>query len=303
MAVAWEQILTRISKHDERRVRIAFGALEINDREFFALLDDAKPAQRGLVRHSQAPILIKLYNQFGLHVTLGDFALDSNRGLMSTRPLASPQDRIVFYAAKQAEHAAYLKDLERRTLDEKPSFTENTEKLGLALGYPACCIRFFLQHHHLTTPEFHFAVIKQTNGSAVAELNPFEPKRLISHEPCSLNCKESIQIAKQINLAQPQPLSREELCGSYISFSSGAWVKLETTGDRRRIVRYRCLNSSEGSYPGTNSNNVPPQALWQLLQQHGTLHLGENKLTVSHNGQHPIALKGRNKQWQWVEFV
>ena len=90
-----------------------------------------------------------------------------------------------FYYISKDEKDAYLAAYHELMNDHR--------KLGELLGYPRCCIEFFIKNfsEHHTNPEIKsknmYTNISQRKEDCV----------LISHFPCSENCKESLDMGKR----------------------------------------------------------------------------------------------------------
>lgn len=85
------------------------------------------------------------------------------------------------------------KDEQKAWLASYHEMMQNHQDLGLALGYPACCVRFFCQNFN----------DKNVNLQLLPK-NPFTNLALrdkdlviLSHFPCSSDCKESIALGEK----------------------------------------------------------------------------------------------------------
>ena len=116
-------------------------------------------------------------------VALADETTYSNKGLRL--PASSPQP---------AMHFIYIsKDEKKANLAAYYELTHNHRELGLLLGYPSCCVEYFITNFNENNtnlelpPTNPWTNLSQRNKDIV----------LLSHFPCSSECQESIEIAKK----------------------------------------------------------------------------------------------------------
>ncbi len=159
--------------------------------EIILLLADIKP----VVRHALYSHEIKAMKQFcskhNLHLTTSRFKVvfSEEKGSFSNLgyryPLNDPREGQL--------HVYISKDEAQAHLAHYFELVENHEGFGTLLGYPACCVEYFMQNFSNKNPnpeikESHPLLnLSKRNKDAV----------LISHFPCSKECTESIEIAKQ----------------------------------------------------------------------------------------------------------
>jgi len=171
-------------------LRKTFGTIT-KAQEILLLLKDAKSVVRQGFYESELPRIEAFCKENKLFYIKSKFKvlLDdpensfSNRGLRITED--NPRPGMFFIYISKYEKSALLASYAELLLRHK--------ELGQLLGYPECCIDFFIQHFNE----------KQTN----LELSPTNlwtnlSKRdedcvLLSHFPCSSECQESIKLAKQ----------------------------------------------------------------------------------------------------------
>ena len=170
-------------------LRTIFGSYS-KAQEILFLLHDAKEVVRQGFYDKELPPLESFCTENRLclvkskfKVLLDDKETFSNKG---TRiPENDPRPGMYFvYISKdetKANLAAYYE------------LTQNHRELGLLLGYPACCIHFFIQNFHEQNtnlelkPINHYTNLTQRENDVV----------LLSHFPCSSDCQESIALGKK----------------------------------------------------------------------------------------------------------
>ena len=180
--------------------------------EILYVKEGAKPAARIIVDEEKADELIKYLD--GLSIVKSDFKIKkevderrqySDKGIRL--PVSSKENGQVFlYLSKSIEKAESAKRLEE----------ENRHmELGIALGYPECCAEFFNKNFPIESKkqnDYTLAALKNSQGykfpfytnTAIRHLD----LTLLSHFPCSFNCKNSIELAKK-NLDTLEKHSRE----------------------------------------------------------------------------------------------
>jgi hypothetical protein len=118
----------------------------------------------------------------------------SNKGFKAR--IDDPRKGMFFaYISKDGNKAATAKVLEMKN-DHK--------RLGLLLGYPECCIDFFIQNEPERSRldnDYSICTLKNSKARRFPFFtNVFKRSKdavLISHFPCSFDCEKSIEIAKR----------------------------------------------------------------------------------------------------------
>lgn len=112
-------------------------------------------------------------------------------------------------------YLAYIsKDEKKSLLASYYELTEDHKDLGLILGYPGCCVDFFLRNFN-----------EQNTDLELKPSNPWtdlskrgEDCVLLSHFPCSPDCEKSIEIAKKnLELIKKNAPARAEEIRSNLS--------------------------------------------------------------------------------------
>ncbi|MDA1196957.1 MAG: hypothetical protein O2779_03275 [Nanoarchaeota archaeon] len=186
----------------------------IKSLEIFYVFHDYKPTSRIMVHDAKVEEYKQLMDKLNLQCTLSDFKIQkqqsvdySDKGTISTTN--KPGYRFM-YVAKHHPSIHRLKTLEQQ---------QNHKELGIALGYPECCCSFFEQHFKEQS--------KKSNDYTLLTLEnskppfPFQTNiaarhfdhALVSHFPCSFNCKHSIEIANNNRtlLKEKEPKILEEI--------------------------------------------------------------------------------------------
>ncbi|HLC91314.1 MAG TPA: DUF483 domain-containing protein [Candidatus Nanoarchaeia archaeon] len=116
-------------------------------------------------------------------VVLADGNRFSNKGIRLD--LDNPRLGMVFVYISKDEIKAH-EGLLYETLHDD-------QRLGLLLGYPSCCVEYFISHFSAANP-----------NPQIVSSNPFtnisqreQDCVLISHFPCSADCQESIALGKK----------------------------------------------------------------------------------------------------------
>ncbi|RMF06995.1 hypothetical protein D6764_00895 [Candidatus Woesearchaeota archaeon] len=155
----------------KRSARIATG----NEKRFSALIEE-----------------LGLYAEFSDYKVRMEFSgMYSTKGTLVGKEEAGHS---FAYVALKKEDARLAKQLDAE---------QNIAGLGMTLGYPECCIEFFLKHREEELKNRNDYVLPSIENSKKGK-HPFHLNifaryfdfALISHAPHSLECSESMRIAK-----------------------------------------------------------------------------------------------------------
>jgi hypothetical protein len=94
---------------------------------------------------------------------------------------------------RKGMHFVYIsKNEQKALLAAYYELIQNDKELGLLLGYPACCVRFFCENfnENNTNPEL------EPSNPLTNITKRDQDNVLLSHFPCDSDCKGSISIAK-----------------------------------------------------------------------------------------------------------
>ncbi len=158
-------------------------------QEILLLQNDVKPVIRQGYYEDELPKIEKYCKEKNLYfvksnfkVILTDNTLFSNRGM-----------RVPTSSEKPGMYFVYIsKDEQKAWLAAYFELMHNDKDLGITLGYPECCVRFFINTfgNHNPNPEHKptnpYTNLTQRSKDAV----------IISHFPCRSDCQQSIQLAK-----------------------------------------------------------------------------------------------------------
>jgi hypothetical protein len=107
---------------------------------------------------------------------------------------------------------------------------DQVRAVGVALGYPACCIDAFLGQHQRTNAEMRFAALRRTTGPASLLLNDLLDRgALVSHMVCRYDCPPSLLYARALAEALGPPARRDlesRLGGLMVVFGRGGVLRL-----------------------------------------------------------------------------
>lgn len=168
--------------------------------ELLAVKSGAKPACRlSLASHDLRTAYVWL-DQQGLVSVVEDSVGFRSSGV--SRQRVGPLLRSRVYVARSQQDARQIAVLEREG---------NYEALGIALGYPECCVQFAVHFDQLWSQATHWrqanlharAIVASREASFICNtflqesaLGQFGPTTAISHYPCNLNCSASIALGR-----------------------------------------------------------------------------------------------------------
>lgn len=155
--------------------------------EIKLLLNDLKP----VVRQGFYPEELEKVKQFCLQNNLF-IELSPYKILMQGDNFSDKGTKVDINHPKGMFFAYISKDHQKALLANLHETKGDHRKLGLILGYPACCVRFYHEQFQKgnLAPEFNnyhelIDIRKRKTDNAI-----------ISHFPCKPDCQESIELAK-----------------------------------------------------------------------------------------------------------
>ncbi|HLC64893.1 MAG TPA: hypothetical protein VJI46_02080 [Candidatus Nanoarchaeia archaeon] len=170
----------------------------IKSLEILALIKGRKPGARILVREDEAGDVGEFLNDRGISTVKSDFKiLKKDEGPYSDfgEKIKADDARkgyYVLYLSKGRNEAEKLKSLEAKN---------DHYNLGIALGYPECCCRFFCDNFSKGNEDLTLNTLKNSIGFSFGfhsniAMRHFDVS-LLFHFPCSFGCEDSIEIAKE----------------------------------------------------------------------------------------------------------
>ena len=218
----------------------SLAAIEAADtRELLAVRAGLKPACRNLLRSDRADDLAERARADGLHVRMT--AAAAFAAGCCGEGVAAGANTLV-HVARTDESAAAAAAAEQSIVatcarGEVVSDAQ-VRALGVALGYPVCCVEAFLAVRDLSTAEIRFHALRRTPGDAASLLNNIDERRaLVSHSLCRYDCLPSLRYARallaelaHVDEAAAECLSRER-AGLVIMFRREGALRLVSSGE------------------------------------------------------------------------
>lgn len=166
--------------------------------ELTSILEGIKPGMRLCRTGKQAADLSELVSQLGLFEGESAYAVEdaitSGRFVHTPRRLArkpEEEDRRFVYVGADQLTIGLLKAFD----------LVDSRRFGLTLGYPECCVEFFVRHFSRNR---HFDLVPEIglgNGRGYLPLLNYACRhfdyRLLSHFPCRWDCESSYKLARQ----------------------------------------------------------------------------------------------------------
>ena len=265
------------------RINELIVAAKKYDIESLALEAGLKPAIRAICSNRELIRLAGVWRKKRAYIERSAYKVISSRQGLSKVPLASREGNIIVYISHNKNIVKELSRSEAQLItgDIKPDsklFFVLTQKIGELLGYPGCCINFFSKFNSLSSQDIKMKAISNTAHSFSFYLNNFYEHSgarlhsLVSHLPCSYDCKYSLIYAKKIldairGLNFKDALKIENLLRlPLIYFPGGRVIVLDSSmahkkkadlnayyfGDERVILKDGCPVSVEHKIHNTN---------------------------------------------------
>lgn len=164
------------------------------------VMEGAKDVSRIMASDEEIGSYKDFFIKNSLSFSISDFKVskevDQNR--FSNKGIRLP-------GSSQGHHLVYISKSEDKAEQAKEAEKENDHKrLGRLLGYPGCCIEFFdkaFPKQSKKSNDYVLASLNNSKGFVFPFYNNIAARQfdlsLISHFPCSLDCKSSISIAKR----------------------------------------------------------------------------------------------------------
>jgi len=172
-----------------KKLTLIFGS-KTKAQEIVLLLQNAKDVVRQGFFDSELHGVGQLCQKHGLYLIKSNFkVLFADEGVYSNKGIRIPEDD-----PRPGMYFAYIsKDEQKAWLASYYELVQNHKDLGLVLGYPQCCVEYFCtnfnpQHTNLEIP----------SKNPYTNLSKREQDLVIlSHFPCSVECKESIKLGEK----------------------------------------------------------------------------------------------------------
>ena len=171
--------------------------------EILYLLEGIKPVVRHGFYSNEILRIYRFCSENGLFLVKSPYKvviIDAKEGSYSNKGIkVHPDDE------REGMLFVYISKDERKAILANAHETEgNHRELGTLLGYPQCCIDFFTQHEPEERKANNDYVKPILNNSEGFEF-PFQNNifirdfdiTLLNHFPCSLNCQNSLELAKK----------------------------------------------------------------------------------------------------------
>ena len=141
--------------------------------------------------------LKKFAEKFKLKIAHSNYKIKTKNGIFCEKVLPfKGRGHFFVYISKDNDTNEKAMEYEGNNFSKK-----DDRKLGELLGYPECCIKNFIDKESEGRRDFVIENYKSSGKSPNYLLNfilDFSAFHLISHFPCSFNCKESEKISKNL---------------------------------------------------------------------------------------------------------
>ncbi len=172
-----------------KELALIFGS-KTKAQEIIFLLNEAKEVVRQGFYDSELYKVNKFCKENNIHLVKSKFKVlfADDEGNYSNKGLRIPETD-----SREGIHFVYFsKDEQKAWLAAYYELMENDLELGLLLGYPECCVKYFLKSFSENNPN-----PEQIGNNPYTNISKrHQDIVLISHFPCNPECKESIQIAR-----------------------------------------------------------------------------------------------------------
>ncbi len=170
--------------------------------EFIYLVHDVKPCCRFIIDQKDFLNIKDLCNKHSLNYSLSDFKIlmetDKDKNFSNKGVRIDIQDKkpgfLIIYISKNHDHQKA----------NEYEYLNNHYNLGLTLGYPECCCKFFQNNYPIQSKKHNDYIMPALKNSKDFIL-PFQTNilaryfdyTLLNHFPCNFNCKASIEQANR----------------------------------------------------------------------------------------------------------
>lgn len=168
------------------KLAAVFGS-KTKAQEILLLLNDAKDVVRQGFYENELESVEKFCAGKRIHIVKSNFKVQLKGKGYSNKGLRVPVDNegMLFVYMSKDELVATMAAYHEHKGDDR--------NLGLILGYPRCCVDFFMKCFSADNPN---PVLKPKNPyTNLTKRN--KDCVILSHFPCSSNCEESVKLAKK----------------------------------------------------------------------------------------------------------
>ena len=171
-----------------RKLSLTFGS-QSKAQEMMFLLHDLKDVVRHGYYEHELPKIEKFCSENGLVVEKSQFKV-----VLAENGFTNKGFRVPLSDSREGMLFVYIsKDLEKAHLAAYYELMQNDRDLGKVLGYPSCCVEFFVNSFSSSNPNPEHQPINMFTNLTKREKDIV----LISHFPCKSECLESCGIAKK----------------------------------------------------------------------------------------------------------
>ncbi|MBS3131678.1 hypothetical protein J4212_04565 [Candidatus Woesearchaeota archaeon] len=170
---------------------------KIKALEMLSLIEGTKPCARIMVHERDLKKVLDFFSENKIHTAISGFKVKKESSnshysdkSMKINPNSNEKGHFFVYASKTKELAENAKKHE----SEGKHF-----ELGIALGYPKCCCRFFTENFSEDSYDLTLKTLRNSQGDFHFQNNIAARHfdfSLLFHFPCSFDCRESLRISK-----------------------------------------------------------------------------------------------------------
>lgn len=250
--------------------------------EILYLISGIKKAARLDANETELDNIKKFCEENGLHLEISDFKvikiMDEGKGFYSNTVKRVPWNFVGdglshVYISKDEAMAKFLKLLENKNDDEA---------VGKALGYPKCCVDFFVKNKEKQQKiqnDYILPALENSEGLKFPFYLNYAARyfdaALLSHFPHSFNCKKSVNIAKR-NLECIQKNSKE-LAGKIKKMLKCAVLYTENKG----VFLFQNYKLDSNTLEFNDIQSTIDNELLQLLNENKRINIvGKNRVNI-----------------------
>lgn len=277
----------------------SIGLRDIVMKEIVLAYERIKPASRIFVSEDKFPYFESFCGKYCLFIEKGSYKIVGNRDIGKSGwqnkikmkvSVRSKKGMLPYYISKDRKIAKRARDAESKKDDTG---------FGKELGFPVCCQKFFKDNYEEANSkqcDFSLFTLRGTKGdypynaynNYVAQYFGFS---LLSHFPCSFNCKNSARLARRYyNLLSKYSKS---WANKFLNTQKSAILFTEYRG----IFLIRKFRYKDGilMYHSSSLEATLKNKLYQFLSKADTLRVvDKNHIMIQRHGRVLKELKGEN---------